>query len=250
MGGVATLVDDADSKFALKTSAGTGDNEYIVTRHSQFLNPVNIITLYGQQESQSNTDDIERRWNELMEEVSKIEERSEQLVIAGDFNAHLGDIVVNNHEKISYGGQLVRDFVLAGNYVLVNQSEKTEGGPFTRYDPSDPKADEKKSLLDLVIISKSLEKYLDKMVVDKDLLFTPFHSNSKAKLTYPDHYSLLTVFKNIPMKVNRIKNGIRETFWNLNKKGGWKRYFEETDKNKVLDSIENDVLKNVDPTRM
>ena len=239
-----------EAAAALKTSAGKDDNEYVVTRLSQFLNPINIITLYGQQESRSSNEDIERRWNALMGEVKKIEERSEELAIVSDVNSHLGDIVENNHPKVSYGGQLVRDFVIPGNYILVNSSPKAKGGPFTRYDPSDAKSEDKKSLLDLVIISKGLERYLEEMVIDKDLLWTPFSCNASAKTKYSDHYSILTVFKNIPIKEEKIKNGARETFWNTNKKGGWEKYFKYTDRNDILDSIEEEAAMNVNPNKM
>ena len=49
-------------------SEGTEDNEYIVTRYSQFVTPVNIILVYGDQESRSKVEDVERKWGEIVEE--------------------------------------------------------------------------------------------------------------------------------------------------------------------------------------
>ena len=48
MGGVATYVAKQDHKETLKINEGTEDNEYIVTRHSQFRKPINIINVYGE----------------------------------------------------------------------------------------------------------------------------------------------------------------------------------------------------------
>ena len=54
---------------------------------------------------------------------------------------------------------MVRDLLKTGKYTLVNATAKGEGGPFTMYDPSNPKDDCRKSALDLIIISKELFKY-------------------------------------------------------------------------------------------
>ena len=86
MGGVATLVRESDLKDTLKVSEGTGNNEYLVTRHSQFSVPVNIIVVYGEQEGRSKAEDIERKWDEVMEKVKKIEARDEACILLGDFN--------------------------------------------------------------------------------------------------------------------------------------------------------------------
>ena len=49
-----------------------------------------------------------------------------------------------NHPKVSHGGDLVRELIDSENYVLVNASNKTDGGPFTRYEPNDPTNNERR----------------------------------------------------------------------------------------------------------
>ena len=66
---------------------------------------------------------------------------------------------------------------ITSKYVLVNASDKTVGGPFTRYTPNCFDDVNKRSCLDLCIISKDLEKYLVNMIIDKELKFTPGYSN-------------------------------------------------------------------------
>ena len=46
--------------------------------------------------------------------------------------------VSGNHEKVSYGGKLVHQLLATKEYLLLNNTEKCKGGPFARYDPSDP----------------------------------------------------------------------------------------------------------------
>ena len=145
MGGIATSINYKESMHALKVKEGENDKEYLITRHGQFVTPINIINIYGEQESRSNKDDILDRWNSIVNEVIKIEAKKEFLVIFGDMNKHVGDLIEGNSCKISYGGQLIRDFLKSEKYHLVNSSKKVVGGPFTRYDPSDPTSNQKKS---------------------------------------------------------------------------------------------------------
>ena len=56
------------------------------------------------------------------------------MVIMGDFNRAIGNDqfgVPGNKEKISYGGEMVRDLIREGEYVLVNRLGLAEGGPWT-----------------------------------------------------------------------------------------------------------------------
>ena len=89
MGGVATLVAEKDYEEALKMSEGLEGNEYIVTRHSQFKVPINIINISGDVESRTPVDVIDKKWEEILKEISKIEAREELLIVIGDLNKHV-----------------------------------------------------------------------------------------------------------------------------------------------------------------
>ena len=45
MGGVTTLVSDEDKDYFVKVSEGDNDDEYLITRHSNFMMPLNIINV-------------------------------------------------------------------------------------------------------------------------------------------------------------------------------------------------------------
>ena len=72
MGGVATYVEESDTDNVLKVSEGKESNEYIVTRHSQFSTPINIINVYGSQECRVSKETIKNQWDEIMMEVKRI----------------------------------------------------------------------------------------------------------------------------------------------------------------------------------
>ena len=155
-----------------------------------------------------------------MADVVRIEAKNELVVISGDLNKHVGDVIEGNHSKITFGGKLIRDMLDTDKYVLVNSTNKVKGGPFTRYDPSDPNCNEKKSCLDLFIISKELFKHVEKLVIDENFTMTPCRPISRTKVMYPDHYASLLIFKNLPLKSKQKVGGPKFTIWNTNKEGG------------------------------
>ena len=46
-GGVATCVSEADRCYTLKVGGEKSDLEMVITRHSQFVTPVNVLNVYG-----------------------------------------------------------------------------------------------------------------------------------------------------------------------------------------------------------
>ena len=102
--------------------------------------------------------------------ISKVVSMNELLIIIGDLNKKVGDAVVGNHVKISFGGQMVRNLLEDGKYKLVKNSPRVVGGPWTGVDPSDAT---NKSVLSLIIVSSDLVKYIDKLEVYKERAFTP-----------------------------------------------------------------------------
>ena len=114
MGGIATAIKNDEFIHALKVKEGETDNEFLITRHGQFVAPINILNIYGQQEGTSNKDDIYRRWESIMTEVTRIEAKGEWLIMLGDFNSHVGDIIDGNHTVVSTGGQLILNFLQIG----------------------------------------------------------------------------------------------------------------------------------------
>ena len=246
MGGISTSVANKDTMHTLKVKEGAEDDEFLITRHSQFVVPVNIVNVYGEQEGRSSKDDIQNRWNRIMIEIVKIESKNEVVVLLGDLNKHVGDIIEGNHAKVTFGGNLIRNMLKTEKYYLVNSSPKVEGGPFTRYDPADPTSDSKKSCLDLFIISKELLKYVDKLIIDKNFTFTPSRPISKTKMVYPDHFSSLLVFKNLPMKTIKVVSGPKFTLWNTNKEGGWEEYKKLTEDNVKLNEAAEDASSDPD----
>ena len=104
--------------------------------------------------------------------------------------------VDGNNPKVTFGGKLVHKLLENRKYLLLNNSQKCNWGPFTRVDPSDQS---KLSCLSLVIISNGLYEYVEELKIDNQRQFTP-HRAMRNKLVYTDHFSLILKLKKITHK--------------------------------------------------
>ena len=232
MGGVATFVQDKDKDSFVKICEGAENDEFLVTRHSNFATPLNIINCYGEQESRYSKLEVEERWGRLLKEIKKIETRNEFVLVLGDMNKHIGNDhlgVYGNHDKISPGGQLIRDFLSSGDYICLNNTKKAVGGPFTRFDPCKPNKIENMSCLSLAIVSRNLEPFIEKLEIDSGKKFSPVRPISKTKSITSDHFPLMITFVDSFCTKTHVRKPECFTMWNTNKEGGWDLYKEMTE---------------------
>ena len=92
-------------------------------------------------------------------------------------------------------------------------------------------------VLDLVIVSKEIEQYVEELNIDKELQWTPSR-NYKGQLKFPDHFALLLTL-NIPMANTKHIPTKKNIIWNTKKQNGWERYKAITENNKELDRATN-----------
>ena len=111
------------------------------------------------------------------------------------------------------------------------------------HDPSDPKNIDKRSCLDLVIVSLELETYIDSIVIDSGMKLAPFRPLSKNLSKQSDHFPLIVTFvENFTCIKEKKVVKSNHTIWNTNREGGWKIYQEMTDNaepfEKIFDEVE------------
>ena len=206
---------------------------------------LNIINLYGMQEGKEGEEGkrkVLESWVRLQKELLLIEARNEVVAVLGDFNRAVGSDelgVPGNKERVSHGGDLIRDLLREGEYVLVNGLSLAVGGPWTRVDPATGVL----SCLDLTLVSASLLPFIRGFVIDSDKKFTPKRvecRKGKFGFCFTDHfYQELELV----MPSSRIKN-IQKTGWNTYKPGGWEAYKEATKRKSkdVKDIVDNEEL--------
>ena len=134
---------------------------------------------------------------------------------------------------------MVRKLVASEDYLILNNTKLAKGGPFTRIDPADQ---EKKSCLDLVIISLNLLPFVKELLVDKEKKFTPMRVITKGNglgVRHTDHLSLKIKLGGLPTSQYEVQS---QTKWNLMKPGGWEKYKEATEDiaEKIVEIIDNE----------
>ena len=185
---------------------------------------------------------MEEKWSRLLKELEAIRARGEHCVLMGDLNKLVGSGewgIPENHKDVTPGGKLLIGLLATKNWVLVNGLgiEMVQGGPFTREDPANK---DKKSCLDLFVISQSMRPYLTSLIIDSQRKMAPVRVVKKKgglRLVYSDHYSCLLTFNNLP-KQNKQEREQNTTKWNLAKVGGWELYERiSQEKSKKLNKI-------------
>ena len=227
-GGVATVISNHLKQNAVKVTEGKEGDEYIITRLDHVLPPVNIINIYGQQESRTSKQEIFESWTRLREDLVQIENSGEGILIVGDMNRAVGNDelgVEGNHGKVSHGGQLIREMVK--EYKYVNLNNMAVGGPWTWVQRGKESV---KSCLDLAYASENILPFIKCVLIDKDKKFTPrriIWKGGKFTSVYTDHFSMEIVLSGMPGKTQNME---KAAIWNLGKPGGWDVYESVTGK--------------------
>ena len=89
-GGISTSIITSEASDCVRVEEGKDNNEFLLTRRSQFDRPINVLNLYGQQECRMTKEEVENHWTEVLEVITRVEAREELLVVIGDANRHLG----------------------------------------------------------------------------------------------------------------------------------------------------------------
>ena len=138
-----------------------------------------------------------------MKHVNEIEMRNEAVIIIGNMNRAVGTGqygIKSNKSTVSLGGNLIRNILKDGRYVLLNNLDIVKGGPWTWTDQRDKN---RKSCLDLAIMSSCLLPYLDRVEIDKDRKLTPrrvIKIKHKIVTIFSHHFFLKMELKGIPKK--------------------------------------------------
>ena len=227
-GGVATVVSNYLRPYTVRVCEGKEQDEYIITRLDHVIPAVNIVNIYGQQESRTDREQIMNSWGRLRDDMEDILKRGEALLVLGDMNVAIGADelgVAENNAKISFGGQLLREFIEENNLKVLNNL--AEGGPWTWIQRGKVWV---KSCLDLAISSQNLLPFVKSVVIDENQRFTPrrvIWKQNKFTSVYTDHFSLEVILCDMPRRKMTME---KSSTWNLGKPDGWKAYKELTDK--------------------
>ena len=119
----------------------------------------------------------------------------------GDLNRAVGSDefgVAGNHNRVSYGGGLIRDMIKKRDCIMLNNL--ADGGPWTWIQRG---KESSKSCLDLAICSRDLLPFVKSVIIDKERHFTPrrvIWKNNSFSSAYTNHLPVEVVLIEMPRR--------------------------------------------------
>ena len=141
-----------------------------------------IGCIYAPQESRTSKEVLEKMYDSIQEQIEIAKERQQNVLMVGDLNCKVGDVIQNNKTEITKGGRLLLKMVKENKMILLNASDRSEG-LWTRVEG------QSKSVLDYVIINEESEAAFEKMKIDEDKEFSPIGTG-----THSDHNVMIAKF--------------------------------------------------------
>ena len=173
-------------------------------------NKIRLGLLYAPQENKTSKKQLKVMYKELQEQVERARANKQEIILLGDFNCKVGNIISGNHEEVSKGGKILLNMVEKLDLKLINSSEICNG-VWTRKDGN------KKSVLDYVLMEREGEKLVTMMKIDEERNCTPYRIVEGRKI-YTDH-NTITIDINWSMryqpgehKIIAINNKTNEEF--------------------------------------
>ena len=180
---------------------------------------VRLGLVYAPQESVTKINDLRIMYNQIEEQVKQAIAEDSELIVCGDFNCKVGEMIRGNRDTVKKGGRLLMKMIRKYNLEMVNASEVCKG-LWTRV------VGEEKSVIDYVLTRKG---FVGEMRIDEGRENTPFRLIEREQvMVYSDHnaiefegnmvtsrrqkYKIMTTNSYIKYQEELIKKGIDQMF--------------------------------------
>ena len=145
-----------------------------------------IGLIYMPQESRTSIETLKEIYRVIEEEVQKSIEMNEKIVVMGDLNCKIGEIIKGNSVVVTKGGKLLLKIINKYKLKIVN-AEKCCQGLWTR------REGENESILDYIIVNEENIEVIENMIIDTNQMITPYSieiSNGTKVRKYSDHFTI------------------------------------------------------------
>ena len=226
-GGVMLLVKEELENISVVVERDREVAEIMWVAMSNGRNKIRIGIVYAPQESKTKVEQLKVMYKKLEEQVKKAKTMGQNVLLVGDFNCKVGNMIEGNTEEISKSGKRLLKFVDKLGLKIMNRSKVCDG-TWTRVEGN------KKSVLDYFIINEEDEELVKCMLIDEEHNITPYHQEDGRKI-FSDHNAM-----------------VMEVDWNMKYVSGCqtrmvmnettkKEYKEETTNTKITDIWEKNL---------
>ena len=181
------------------------------------------------QENDVTKEEMNKMYKWIEDEINVAKTEKHIVLIGGDFNCKVGDIIMGNKKEITKGGRRLVKIAQNNGMKILNTTEKCHG-TWTR--TQEEKNGTKKSVLDYVLITEEHEQLVQKMTIDEEKQNTPFRDDSTpGRKTYTDH-NMITIEINIQIESNKdeeikISRNNMENFEEATQKSNLQQIWEQ-----------------------
>ena len=201
-GGVLIAIKKELKKVTIETEQVTEEYQSLWIKIDNTRNKINIGCIYAPQESKTKISAFNEMYKHITTKVKKARQDNERIIVAGDFNAKVGDAIRDNKKEISKSGKLLIKMALEQELSILNSHKKCEG-TWTRI------LGKQRSIIDYMMISKDDEKYISKVKIDEEKEHTPKYTEGK-KTTYSDHCAIIAEIQVTEANIEQHKYSSRK----------------------------------------
>ncbi len=154
-GGVMLLVKEELKNIIVEIDENkeVGEAKWITIDNGR--NRIRMGILYAPQENKTPVKKLKVMYRNLQDQIRKAKKENQEVLLMGDFNCKVGDVIPGNTEEVTKGGKMLMKMVDKLDLQLINAQEECEG-IWTRVEK------DKKSVLDYVIMENEGEKMVKK----------------------------------------------------------------------------------------
>ena len=183
-GGVSIWLRNDIKHMCIEISRETKEYETLWIKISNNKNiNIRIGNIYAPQECRTKEKVILNMYNHISKQKTETEKLDEKIIVVGDFNCKIGNKINNNKDEISKYGKIFLKMVEEQEFAILNTHNKCDG-KWTRIENG------KKSVIDYVLTSNNDKEHLNKMIIDENKLYTPYHV-IKNRTIYSDHCAII-----------------------------------------------------------
>ena len=192
-----------------------------------------IGVVYMPQESRTTLSQLKEVYQEIEKEIAEAQQRGESLILLGDLNCKVGDVIKGNVNEVTKGGRLLIKMMKKFKLKLVNADCCCEG-IWTRIEGMS------RSVLDYVIVFKDDIHLVERMQVDEEKDITPYYVErigGEDVRRYTDH-SMITTMMKLNYQAEKSK-----TYAMVMDDEGYKKFREKLKEDKVSEILDGDDIR-------
>ena len=229
-GGVLIAVKDTYKNVTVEVQRENKEEESIwVAIGTNTVTRVGVV--YAPQETRTQKVKLKEMYKRIEKEVQKARENEQQIIVMGDMNCKVGDMIDGNNNEVTKGGRVLKELIEREGVDIVNRSNKCKG-KWTRCEGGT------KSIIDYILMWKKDINNAYEMIIDEDRIMTPFkvvkNADSTTRTVYTDHNAMLCKIKwegaeNIEKKTRTIMT-----------KSSYKKFEEKIQAQKISNLLEGE----------